>query len=76
MAALQGYYLTYVEAKSPIDLEKKLFKIKVINDGKLTIEKIPEKFPGLAWFWTNQTKLPLNFISQDRIKNKKEAENA
>lgn len=70
MAALQTYFLTFEDVKSPLDMEEKLFKIKNLNDGKLTIESIPQRFPGQVWFWTNLTKVPLKFPKANSEKKK------
>ncbi len=72
MAALQGYYLTFENVESALDLEEKLFKIKNLDDDKLTIESIPQNFPSQVWFWTNLTKVPLKFPKANQEKREKE----
>ena len=73
MAALQGFFLTFIEVKSPLDMEEKLFKIKTLSGDRLTIESVPQSFPSQVWFWTDMTKIPLQFLSKEnKSKLKKE----
>lgn len=82
MPSLQEKYLTFEEAKSALDLEEKLFMIKNKNSGKLTIESIPQKFPGFVWYWIDTQTSTLKFIRKKRKeqeeekRKKKEAKNA
>lgn len=74
MAGLQGYFLTFIDVKSALDAEKKLFKIKSINHDKLTVQSMPENYPGQVWFWTNLTQIKMQFMKEKS--KKKEAKNA
>lgn len=70
MAALQEYYLTFKDVNSPLELEKFLFKLKTANSGKLTVESIPQSYPGQVWFWTNLSVTPLQFMKEKNSKLK------
>jgi hypothetical protein len=72
MPSLQEKYLTFEEAKSALDLEEKLFMIKNRNNGKLTVESIPQSFPGFVWYWIDTHTSTLKFIQEKRKKKQEE----
>ena len=75
MPGVAGKFLTFIDVESPIDMEEKLFKVKISQQGKLLVEPpLPQKFPGQVWHWVEIESNPLKFMIARTEKKKKERE--
>jgi len=52
---------TFVEGRNPLDLEEKLDRIRRINKKRLDIISISTSAPWIAWFYTDQVHVPLQY---------------
>jgi len=52
---------TFVEGRNALDLEKRLDRIRVLNKKRLDIISISTSAPWIAWFYTDQVHVPLQY---------------
>jgi len=65
---ISNHAVTFVQGRNALDLEDKLNSVRLITGKRVDVLNISTSAPWIAWFYTDQTKIPL----QSRVKVQQE----